>query len=268
LNAKINDNLKQLIKEKIEQYDVKPAYYALSGSHLYGYASESSDIDVRGFHIAPGEQYLTLNTPKSQYEVDEIGEKDIDLVSYELKKFTRLVRKLNFNVLECIHSNIKIYNSDPQKISQLKDILSESKKGTAKHYYGMAKSNYNRWLTKEGKGTFTPISKKYLYVFRGLLGSLYVLENNDIEPKMIPLTKKVRLETNNTLKKETEKAVEELVNYAQNDIDKLSDEKVKEYDKTINKLFKKVENKTFPQIDKKRLSKRLNKWMLDYRGMF
>jgi len=269
--------MKNIVIKEIKSKGVEPAFYVISGSHLYGYASEDSDIDIRGFHIAPGYKYMTLQSPKEQYELNdfynfesfdkktEYHDGKIDLVSYELKKFGILLSKLNFNVVEWLLSaDNTIYTKNAYSIGKLCYIINKYPHGTAKHYYGMAKSNYKRWLCKDGKGRYTPTKKKYLYVFRGLLGALYSLEGR-INPNIEDMAW-CNLLDNDELNIKVQNSVHRLVQLSKEQTS-LSDTLRDECDELINLLFERVEAKEFPRIDKKSLVKEIDDWMLECRGI-
>lgn len=174
----------------------KPAFYAVTGSHIYGFPSEEGgDVDVRGFHLADGERYMGLDTPQEQYIVNQDGTTegfeayaDIDLVSYELKKFGSLLYSANFNVLETVFCGDEVINGIPLEMESLRALIrDELPMDVPKTYFGMAKSNYWKFLNPE-KGKYRPTAKKYLYVIRGLLASEYVRHEATIEADITDLS--------------------------------------------------------------------------------
>lgn len=169
-----------------------PKFYALSGSHIYGFASDADDggdYDVRGFHTVPAERWANLDEPKEQIIINQgtttqgyEAWADVDFVSYEIKKFGSLLDQGNFNVLELVFDGPQLVNGCPLEINALKDLVREHlPMDVPYHYRGMATSNYKRYLDPE-KDNYTPSAKKFLYVIRGLLGATYTHEHEDIEP--------------------------------------------------------------------------------------
>jgi len=69
----------------------------LSGSHLYGFATEESDFDYRGCFVAPDTDFLL-----GLRNVEEVNKKGEDEVIYEIKKFFRLLRDNNPNIVEAL----------------------------------------------------------------------------------------------------------------------------------------------------------------------
>ncbi len=157
----------------------------ISGSHLYGWESKDSDIDVRGCFVLNKEKFLGLGDPK---EVLEIKTKDdYDIVLFELKKMIGLAIKGNCNILEEINAPQIYKTADYLKLKQLIN-NAFGKKGIYNSYRGMAKFNYKKFILA-GRNTV----KKYLYVFRGLMAGIYCLQTGIIEPNMIKLNKHFKI---------------------------------------------------------------------------
>lgn len=74
----------------------QPAYAVLSGSHLYGTNTSSSDDDIRGF-VVPPKEYLVGLSNFEQYEP-----KSEDLVIFSLKKYFQLLCNGNLQALEIL----------------------------------------------------------------------------------------------------------------------------------------------------------------------
>jgi len=157
----------------------------ISGSHLYGWTSKDSDIDIRGCFILKKEEFLGLSKPK---EVLEIKTKDDnDIVLFEIKKLISLALKGNCNILEEINSDQFYKNADFVKLKQLIN-NAFGKKGIYNSYRGMATFNYKRFILR-GRNTI----KKYLYVFRGLMAGIYCLQTGLIKPNIEELNKHFKI---------------------------------------------------------------------------
>ena len=70
------------------------------GSHAYGTALPTSDLDVKGIAIAPREYYLGFEKSFEQAE-----SKDPDLVIYDVRKFFRLAADCNPNIIELLFTD-------------------------------------------------------------------------------------------------------------------------------------------------------------------
>jgi len=181
----MNDKIiREFIEKKVagkRNTDLRPRFYVESGATLYGFEDEDSDIDVRGFHQAPAEQYAKISTPSGQIEkIEEKEDTEIDLVSFELKKYGNLIYKMSFNVLEQILCGRRIMSGVPLEISSIqKEINDRLPASVAISYRGMAKSNYEKYLNPNMEA-YKPYPKKYLYVIRGLLAAEHVSYEEEI----------------------------------------------------------------------------------------
>lgn len=185
--------IREFIEDTINRHRCEPKFYTISGSHIYGFDAESSDVDIRGIHLADGIRYSMLNKPTEQISVNQgsVSEgyknyKDLEICSFELRKFGKLIYKMNFNVLEWLYHGKIIINSIDLELESLKRIVeSHMPGGLPLAYRGMAKNNYHKYI--DSMETARP--KKYLYVIRGLLGAKHTLNNKDIEPDVTKLAK-------------------------------------------------------------------------------
>ena len=73
-------------------------YRCVVGSTAYGLATESSDVDRRGFYLPPAELHWSLvGVPEQLASAHEEA-------YWEIEKFLRLAPKANPNVLECLYT--------------------------------------------------------------------------------------------------------------------------------------------------------------------
>lgn len=272
INKIVVNELSHGVLDFFKNKNEEPIFYTISGSHLYGFPSESSDIDIRGFHIAPDSEFVKLNTPKEQYEKNELRKDGVktDMVSYELRKFGKLIHKMNFNVLEWLYNShnihYQIYNANPKEVNDLIKKLKPYQGMVARHYYGMAKGNYHRWLKKEGKGKYTPTPKKFLYVTRGLLGALIAVNNKTVVPniKEMILTNIVN-HYDPILSDDVKYIIDDLIELKINEKN-IPTADIEKYQETLEKLFKIVENEKFPKNNKNELREKINEWMINLRN--
>ena len=76
-----------------------------AGSHAYGTATPTSDLDLRGVMIPPREYYLGLSRVEQYQQAAGVaadGTTTPDLVIYELKKYLTLAADANPNILEIL----------------------------------------------------------------------------------------------------------------------------------------------------------------------
>lgn len=196
-DEEIRDFIEDAVAQKGTQHH--PRFYAVTGSHIYGFESADSDIDVRGFHVAPAEEYAYLRTPADEVTVNMDGTTEgfeqyaeVDLRSYELRKFGSLLAKANYNVVELVFEAPTVMNGVPLEMDALQGLIRDHLPMNVPHaYLGMAKSNYYKHLDPEKTEGYDPKPKKFLYVYRGLLGAQYVLEHEDIEADVHTLAEAV-----------------------------------------------------------------------------
>ena len=77
--------------------DKHTIFKTVTGSHAYGMATPTSDIDVRGVAIAPKSTVAGFAYNFEQYE-----DKENDIVIYDIRKFFQLATKNNPNIIELL----------------------------------------------------------------------------------------------------------------------------------------------------------------------
>ena len=206
---------------KFTEIGVKPVYITLSGSHLYGFPSKDSDIDIRCCHIMDTKDMFHLTRavevePKESDTADEIedniknlkenrhkrmcdktsvlqwdGEIEIDGIktpiefeSQEIQKTIGLAMGNNSNILEHIFSK-NLLTSPPTEFLRLKELTKASiSKIVYNPYHGLAEFNYKKFIESMNPTYRDKLVKKYLYVIRAYLVGSYALRTGEIEPNI------------------------------------------------------------------------------------
>ena len=169
-----------LFKAKVS----KPIYYTVSGSHLYGFNSTDSDVDIRGAHCEELPNLIGLN---HEPDFREFTEGEMDFVSFDVRKEMLLILANNSNVLEHLAAPA-IYKS--KHYLELKQLAEDSlSKLVAKPYRGMAQHNLQNYLRTFNESFREAPVKKYLYVMRALMAGICALERKRIEPNIKRLNK-------------------------------------------------------------------------------
>lgn len=170
-----------------------PVFATVSGAHLYGWADEHSDYDIRGIHVADPRELLGVvrTTPETIdrdvkeellrcdrvpaevamggdvpiTDVDHLLTKtDIDIVSHELGKFVRLLCKPNGNFLEVLHSPLIVTATD-SRFEELRRLSHDVVcKKLANHYLGFYAGQRKRYSDRPEKRL-----RQVLYGYRVLL---------------------------------------------------------------------------------------------------
>lgn len=193
--------LREIIEDAVAQQGAehRPRFYAITGSHLYGFHSAESDIDIRGLHVAPADAYAYLSGPVEEITINMDGTTEgfeayaaVDLRSYELRKFGSLLVNANYNIIELVFEAPTVMNGMSLEIDALENLIREHLPMNVAHsYLGMATSNYYKNLDPDKTEGYDPVPKTFLYVYRGLLGAKYVLDHHDIEPNVTKLARAV-----------------------------------------------------------------------------
>ena len=231
----------------------------MSGSHLYGFPSENSDIDIRGVFIANTKDFLGLNKPLKVYsDARQIsGEGEYDIVLDEIGQFVHLLTKGNCNRLEQILSepkqvyDVNCYDILRKKIAK-KCIFAD---GLFASYGGLAKSNYKKWIQSDKEFT----AKKWLYVFRAFLAGRFTLEHGKIEPNILKLKKHYDVEVLNELI-ELKKSREDM------EVVDATNQYLKTVYKTQLELFEEAYQQTsIPKKITEDVRETINNWLIEIR---
>lgn len=146
-----------------------------SGSRAWGYASTTSDYDVRCIYYYPQERYLSIRPPRDtvEWELNDV----FDITGWELRKTLGLTLKSNLTVYEWADSPI-VYRSSPW-IEEFRSLIrSVLQPGLlASRYLGMAASTIHRYLERQE----VPY-KQYFYALRPLLAARWVLQERRPAP--------------------------------------------------------------------------------------
>jgi len=162
-------------------------FATVSGAHLYGFASEDSDWDLRGVHILPAKQVVGLLPLEETIEVAHNDEIELDLVTHDVRKFFTLLLRPNGYVLEQLLSPLIVHTT--QEHDELKDLVPALlTKHHAHHYIGFANNQWDMFR-KETPQRVKPL----LYTFRVLLTGIHLMRAHRIEANLDVLNETYRL---------------------------------------------------------------------------
>lgn len=169
----------------LKERNVKPVYISISGSHLYGFPSADSDIDIRCCHIADTKSFFHLSRPSDIIQwKGEIDGKVIEFESQEIQKTIGLAMGNNSNILEHIFSK-NLLTSEPTEYLRLKELTKQAiSKIVYNPYHGLAEYNYRKFIESMNPTYRDKLIKKYLYVIRAYLVGTCALETGEIEPNI------------------------------------------------------------------------------------
>jgi len=147
-----------------------------SGSRGWGFASPDSDYDVRFIYVNNLPWYLKVKVGRDVIENPIAG--DLDINGWDLRKALDLMAKGNSTLIEWLDSPI-VYLEHPGFLTQMREAARQTFQAERSfhHYVHMARGNYREYLQGE-----TVRLKKYLYVLRPLLATLWVEQGRGVAP--------------------------------------------------------------------------------------
>src|SRR4029453_16083209 len=115
-------------------------FVTISGAHLYGFPSPDSDYDLRGVHVLPLRDAISLFPGQETVESSGVREGlELDLVTHDAKKFFGLMLKKNGYVLEQLFSPLVLHATPEHE--ELKDIGRGCvTRHHAHHYFGFGET--------------------------------------------------------------------------------------------------------------------------------
>jgi hypothetical protein len=158
------------------EFDVRVLYACESGSRGWGFASPDSDYDVRFIYVHPLSWYLKVSAQRDVIEVPISDELDIN--GWELRKALGLLKKGNATLIEWLDSPV-VYRADGDFLQAIRDAARQTHQAERSfhHYVHMARKNYREYLRGD-----TVRLKKYLYVLRPLLATLWIEQGRGVAP--------------------------------------------------------------------------------------
>jgi hypothetical protein len=158
------------------EHSVRVLYACESGSRGWGFASPDSDYDVRFIYVHPLPWYLQVSVQRDVIELPISDE--LDISGWELRKALGLLKKGNATLIEWLDSPV-LYRADANFLSVIRSAarLTHQAERSFHHYVHMASKNYREYL----RGDSVRL-KKYLYVLRPLLATLWIEQGRGVAP--------------------------------------------------------------------------------------
>ena len=176
------DLIKAKLQEIEEREQIRIIHCVESGSRAWGFPSPDSDYDVRFIYIRRPDYYMRLEKTRDviEWQLDDT----LDINGWDLQKALRLLHKSNPTLFEWNESPI-VYKTT-EAWASLQPLIRDcfmAKPGLY-HYISMAKSNYREYLRSDMVRL-----KKYFYVLRPVLASLWILRNETAPPMTFSVLK-------------------------------------------------------------------------------
>jgi hypothetical protein len=163
-------------------------FWTVSGSHLYGFSSADSDIDLRGAFAAPLQNLVGLrHAPETREVKGEFAGRELEAVAHEAGKYLRLLVKHNGYVLEQIFSPLVAHGAE--FLDRLRPLAARCvTTGCHKHYRGFLHTQRKLFEKEDVKR-----AKTLLYAYRVALTGVHLLETGEVEPHLPTLNERFRL---------------------------------------------------------------------------
>ena len=170
-----SDILDRLSAIEVE-HSVRVLYACESGSRGWGFASPDSDYDVRFIYVHQLPWYLLVSAQRDVIEVPISDELDIN--GWELRKALGLLKRGNATLIEWLDSPV-VYLADAEFLQEIRGAARQIHQAERSfhHYVHMARKNYREYL----RGDIVRL-KKYLYVLRPLLATLWIEQGLGVAP--------------------------------------------------------------------------------------
>lgn len=182
------DEIEPRLKAIVAEQPYPLVFATISGAHLYGFPSPDSDYDLRGAHVLPLAEVVSLRPPRETIEWS--GDADgleMDLVTHDARKFFGLMLKNNGYVLEQLLSPLVVHTTPEHE--ELREIARLCiTRHHAHHYRGFAESQW-RLFHKESPRRVKPL----LYVYRVLLTGIHLMQTGEVDANLPRLNDAARL---------------------------------------------------------------------------
>ncbi|GGR27437.1 nucleotidyltransferase domain-containing protein [Deinococcus ruber] len=161
-------------------------FATVSGAHLYGFPSPDSDWDLRGVHVLPAREVLSLHPLQDTVKVDRMEDGvELDLVTHDARKFIELMLRPNGYVLEQLHSPLVVHTS-PEHAELVLLGRQCVTRYHAHHYLGFSAGQW-KLLHKPLECGELPELKPLLYTFRTLLTGIHLMRTGEVEANLVTL---------------------------------------------------------------------------------
>ena len=176
VSSAIHLEIVQQIQAIEASHNITVLYACESGSRGWGFASTDSDYDVRFIYVHRLPWYVQVTPGRDVIEVPISG--DLDINGWDLRKALGLMKKGNATLLEWLDSPI-VYRADAWFLGAMRAVAAQTHQVERSfyHYIHMARGNYREYL----QGGSVRL-KKYLYVLRPLLATLWIEQGRGLVP--------------------------------------------------------------------------------------
>jgi predicted nucleotidyltransferase len=163
-------------------------FWTVSGSHLYGFPSADSDIDLRGCFLAPLRDVIGLKPPPETTErKGTFAGREVEAVSHEVGKYLRLLCKHNGYVLEQIFSPLVAHGAE--FLTRLRPLAARCVTKHCYHHYRGFLATQRKLMDKQAELR----AKTLLYAYRVVMTGVHLLETGEVESHLPTLNERFRV---------------------------------------------------------------------------
>lgn len=163
-------------------------FWTVSGSHLYGFPSVDSDVDLRGCFLAPLRSVIGLKTPTETVEPKGVvGGLEVEAVAHEVGKYLRLACKHNGYVLEQIFSPLVVAGAE--FLAALRPLAAKCVTRHCAHHYRGFLATQRKLMDKEPEVR----AKTLLYAYRVAMTGVHLLETGEVQPHLPSLNERFKV---------------------------------------------------------------------------
>ncbi len=154
-------------------------FVTVSGAHLYGFDSPDSDWDLRGCHVAPLHDVVSLRPAPETFEImDKAAVPEVDIVTHDIRKYFQLLLKHNGYVLEQVFSPLVAFETP--EFEELRAICRTLI--CRKHRHHFFHFGVDQW--KLVGASSQPTVKGLLYTYRPLLAGIHLMRTGMVESNL------------------------------------------------------------------------------------
>lgn len=182
-------NINQRLFSIVESHPHHLLFISLSGGHLYGFPSPDSDFDLRGAHAAPvtGPGGNAANDQRVEISKIDVG-LEVDLVTNDANFFATQLIRGDAEIFEQVYSPL-ILRTTPEH-AELREIAKPYLSKAVVIHYGALADNY--W--KQVRSNELIRLKPLLHCLRALLAGIHLARTGEIEPNLITLNERHKLD--------------------------------------------------------------------------
>jgi predicted nucleotidyltransferase len=177
-------------KKKYPKYETP--LVVIGGSYSFGFASDTSDVDLHGIYIIPTEDYFSdVSVPDTMEMM--VPEYNSQIAMHEIGKFVNLLVQPNLNMIDDLFVPYEcVIESDENVYKRLKKFGEMAvSKAAYPHIQGMIIHMRKHRLTKYNE--YDP--KKQLYIFREIMRGIIIMRDGKIVCNMLDLKEMFDKET-------------------------------------------------------------------------